>query len=281
MAIRTDLAVELATEKEDLQNRGIRLEEHTREGMTITTVEVLTPGAARELGKPEGKYITIQARPFSEAGVHSEEQVQLIADCIAPLLPPEGTLLIVGLGNEHITPDALGPRCIDLILATRHVAGGEAFAGFRPVAAIAPGVLGQTGIESSDVIASLVERIAPAGVLVIDALAARSLSRLGNTLQISSSGISPGAGVGNNRAELSQATLGVPVISMGIPTVVDCSTLVEDLGIADGGQVHSDMVVTPRDVDLMVQYGAKLLALAINRAAQPELTLEEITYLLA
>lgn len=282
MAIRTDLAVELTAGQEHLQERGVRVEERTEQGITITTVDILTPEAAREIGKPEGRYITVSARPFSEAGVHSDEQTQLIADCIAPLLPREGTLLIVGLGNEHITPDAIGPRCVDLILATRHLPGGEPFSGFRPVAAIAPGVLGQTGIESSDLVAGMVERISPAAVVVVDALAARSLSRLGNTLQISDTGISPGSGVGNDRTELSRRTLGVPVISIGIPTVVDCATLVEDLGAPVPEDAdRSDMVVTPRDVDRMVQYGAKLIALALNRAAQPELTLEEITYLIS
>lgn len=282
MAIRTDLAVELAAQNTRLPEGGVRVRERTEQGVTVTTVDILTPDAARQMGKPRGRYITIDTPPLGDTGLHSDEQTQLVADCIAPLLPRQGPLLVVGLGNEQITPDALGPRCARLVLATRHLTGQPLFAGLRPVAAVAPGVLGQTGIESSDLVRGIVRQVAPAAVVVVDALAARSLSRLGQTLQIADSGIAPGAGVGNDRAELSRHTLGVPVISIGIPTVVDCATLAEDLGGAPPDDpARAAMVVTPRDVDRLVQSGARLIALALNRAAQPGLSLEEIGYLIS
>ena len=171
------------------------------------------------------------------------------------------------LGNAAITPDALGPRAARWVLATRHVAGREQlFRKFRPVAVLAPGVLGEIGASA---------------VLAIDALAARDLSRLGRTVQIADCGIAPGAGVGNDRAELSRHTLGIPVVSMGIPTVVDCSTLLHDLGLPAPAGVPQSMVVTPRDVDLLIDRGAHLIGMAVNHAAQPELTPEEIAYLIA
>ena len=186
------------------------------------------------------------------------------------------------LGNAAITPDALGPRAARWVLATRHVAGREQlFRKFRPVAVLAPGVLGQTGIETAGIIRTVAREIGASAVLAIDALAARDLSRLGRTVQIADCGIAPGAGVGNDRAELSRHTLGIPVVSMGIPTVVDCRTLLHDLGLPAPAGVPQSMVVTPRDVDLLIDRGAHLIGMAVNHAAQPELTPEEIAYLIA
>ena len=205
------------------------------------------------------------------------------------MLPPEGMVLVVGLGNAQITPDALGPLTVRQILATRHIpaqlAEQTGLSGLRPVAAIAPGVLGQTGIETGEIILSIVRDLSPAAVVAVDALAAGSPERLGCTIQLSDSGISPGSGVLNARKELSRQSLGVPVLSLGIPTVVDGGTLVCGLlGCEDESRVPEEaraMMVTPRDVDALIERGAKHLSLALNAALQPQLSLEEISYLVS
>ena len=197
--------------------------------------------------------------------------------------------LVVGLGNAQITPDALGPLTVRQILATRHIpaqlAEQTGLSGLRPVAAIAPGVLGQTGIETGEIILSIVRDLSPAAVVAVDALAAGSPERLGCTIQLSDSGISPGSGVLNARKELSRQSLGVPVLSLGIPTVVDGGTLVCGLlGCEDESRVPEEaraMMVTPRDVDALIERGAKHLSLALNAALQPQLSLEEISYLVS
>ena len=285
LSIRTDLALELLERTPAPVQNGIAVQEYTQGAIQITEVHLTTPEAAQKIGKPCGTYLTLHLKALGASSVPGHEEAETIAAQLKPLLPQQGTVLVVGLGNEHITPDALGPLCIDSILATRHLAEADpAFAAFRSVAAISPGVMGQTGMEASAVVAAVCKDIHPSAVIVIDALAACTLSRLGNTVQIANTGISPGAGVKNNRRELSEETLGVPVISVGIPTVVDCSTLLEELSEPQAEHTAmqgTEMVVTPRDIDLIVEHGAKLLALSINRALQPELSLEEISYLIA
>ena len=164
---------------------------------------------------------------------NQEERIQTAAKEIRSLLPEKGLVLVAGLGNSDITPDDLGPRTANMILATRHISEELARAvgliGLRPVAVLAPGVLGQTGIETGELLYSIVQRLSPAALIVVDALASRRLDRLGCTLQISDTGISPGSGVGNARPHISRETMGVPVISMGVPTVVDAATLAADL----------------------------------------------------
>ncbi len=220
-------------------------------------------------------------------------RLNAIADELKSMLPTEGCVLVVGLGNNDITPDALGPKCVSQIFATRHIGSDLAMSiglpGLRAVAALTPGVLGQTGMETSEIVAAVVERIRPTAVIAIDALAARRLSRLGNTVQMSDTGVSPGSGVGNARTELSEKTLGVKVISMGVPTVVDAVTLVTDVlgeqNAARMGDIRIDqefgrMMVTPREIDLMTERAAKLIALSINTALQPSLSLDDILSLI-
>ena len=280
--IRTDLALEAAAPAGEQNLPGVRICRTRKHDRILTTVTVLDETGAHAIGKPPGQYITLETDPIGETALTGSEEAMLLGESLSALRPAEGTLLVACLGNAAITPDALGPRTARWVLATRHVAGREQlFRKFRPVAVLAPGVLGQTGIETAGIIRTLAKEIGASAVLAIDALAARDLSRLGRTVQIADCGIAPGAGVGNDRAELSRHTLGIPVVSMGIPTVVDCRTLLHDLGLPAPSGVPGSMVVTPRDVDLLIDRGAHLIGMAVNRAAQPELTPEEIAFLIA
>lgn len=276
MQIRTDLALEQRELSPDLPE-GVGSEEFDEGDAHISRITVENAAGAAALGKPEGRYITIEIPPLSDDADMDESTVQSIKRELGALLPSEGTVLVAGLGNTAITPDALGPRTAGAVLATRHITGELARSAgledLRGVAVLAPGVLGSTGIETSEIIEGVVEKIRPSAVLAIDALASRRLARLGCTIQISDSGISPGSGVGNRRKEISSATLGLPVIAVGIPTVVDARTLAADLtgeGCADRVSPRGEqMIVTPREIDLIIGRAAALLGHAINCALQP------------
>ena len=294
MYFRTDLALE-ETQQLPHPLPGISSTQTKAGSLNVHIVEVQTAQAAQQLRKPVGRYITVETPPLSGSALPSQEDISAAAQQLSPLLPQEGTVLVVGLGNTDITPDALGPDTAAGVLATRHLTGEVAKStgldNLRGVAVLAPGVMGQTGIESGEIIAGVVEQIQPCAVIAIDALAARSASRIGCTLQFSNSGITPGAGVHNARKELCQQTLGVPVISVGIPTVVDAATLASDLLY---GQQEPDpqvralfeprgakMMVTPREIDLVIERGSRFLSAIINTALQPSLSLEDISYLMA
>lgn len=295
MQYRTDLAAECDILTKPSLPKGISQQTVKAGDIEIHRVEITDQDGAQLAGKPEGVYITITVPSFSQANDTADESIETIAQELNAMLPEKGLVLIVGLGNNDITPDAVGPRTIHQVLATRHIGQEMAeqcgLAGLRPAAAIAPGVLGQTGIETSEVIRSIVRDIKPVAVVVVDALAARSASRLGCTVQISSSGISPGSGVMNARKELSEATLGVPVVSMGVPTVVDASTLAGDLLKDDSDKLEhvrelfelrgNTMMITPREIDVLIGHACKTLSLSINKALQPHLTLEDIGYLVS
>ncbi|MDR1465719.1 MAG: GPR endopeptidase [Oscillospiraceae bacterium] len=284
MNFRSDLAME-CRERCDADLPGLRCSERSEEGVRVTRIEVLDETGARNLGKPVGKYVTLEVAPFGEQAEQGDPALDCLVRELRDLLPEEGPVLAVGLGNEGITPDALGPRCAQRLLATRHISGELArsagLGNLRPLACLAPGVLGETGMETGEIVAGVVKETKPAAVLTIDALAARSLGRLGRTVQMTNSGIAPGSGVGNARTELSAGTLGVPVISVGVPTVVDAQTLAGDLleertpppGRWDAAA--EQMMVTPREVDLMIDRAAKFIALAINCAMQPHMMPEE------
>lgn len=284
MPVRTDLAMESAAAYRQHPPEGIQFREETLEGIHVTHVEITTDQAASLLGRHLGHYVTVEFSPEKE---DAQALAHALAKILQPWLPQTGCILVVGLGNDRMTPDALGPRAVRKILATRHLppdfAQKTGLEGLRPVAALAPGVLAQTGMESSELVHSVVKDISPSAVIVIDAMAARAYQRLGRTIQLADSGISPGAGVDNARKELSKSTLGVPVISMGIPTVVDGGTLACELcGLKDDSALPPSarqLTVTPRDIDSMIERGAKQLSLGINAALQPHLTLEEIDYL--
>lgn len=278
--LRTDLAVECLDINES-DSSGISHYEETIDEIPVTRVKIKTESASKSIGKPIGEYITVETTPFYRFTSDLESQVTVVANEIKKLLP-EGLVLVVGLGNSAITPDALGPEVIQLIFATRHLKTNikdiSGFENLRSTASVAPGVLGQTGIETAEIISGIVNEIKPSAVIVIDALASRELVRLGATVQISDTGITPGSGVANHRKALTKETLGVPVISIGVPTVVDVNTIAQDL---TGGQEVSltyknSMMVTPREIDTIIENAAKTIAFGINLALQPNFSLDEI-----
>lgn len=229
--------------------------------------------AARELGKPQGTYITAEFDDIT-AACDGQALQQAIISALAELLPIRSNILVVGLGNRDITPDAIGPLTVDRLLATRHISRrlieGLGLDSLNSISALVPGVLGKTGIEAVEIIRGTVARTAPDAVIVIDALAARHTERLCKTVQFSNTGISPGSGVENARKEISAAVLGVPVIAVGIPTVVDIRTLIYDL--TDSARpVPAPMMVTPTDIDLQVRRSAEVLSQALNLFLQPGL----------
>lgn len=288
MNSRTDLALESLDFAKEVMPEGVTKSQETKGNLTVTTIDITHEGSANILGKPIGRYITIETEGFQTASPTFEEEVQHVADAIAQVVP-EGikTALIIGLGNSSITPDALGPQVIRYTLATRHIdpemAKSIGLGGIHPVSAISPGVLGQTGIETAEIVQALVEQTKPDLVIAVDALASKSIDRLGKTVQISNTGISPGSGVLNKRKELSRQTLGVPVISLGVPTVVDLQTIAHDyMGEnADVPRRENNFMVTPREIDTLIEHAAKTIAYAINRTLQPTLSIEDIAALTA
>ncbi|MCL2512903.1 MAG: GPR endopeptidase, partial [Oscillospiraceae bacterium] len=255
----------------------------------VTVIEVMNEEGERAIGKPVGKYITLDVTAFKNYTENYEGEVSVIAEEIKKLLPERGLVLVVGLGNDDITPDALGVKCVDMIFSTRHISGELAkslgIEDLRPVAALSPGVLGQTGMESVEIIQSIVGSIKPDAVITIDALASKSVSRLGCTVQLTDTGISPGGGVGNLRKEINKNTVGVPVIALGVPTVVDAVTVAADVFNKDSppegvDEKYYEMIVTPKEIDVLIERAAKLLALSINCALQPSLSAEDILELI-
>lgn len=278
MAIRTDLALE-QTQMIGVCD-GVTSENINFGRIEIDRVSVKNNAAAEKLGKPIGDYVTISFDKFlpedTSGDLHAAIKTELLA-----MLPKkhDNLVLVAGLGNRQITPDALGPKTAAKVFVTRHIKGTLAneigLRGIMPVAAVSPGVLGDTGIEASELILAAVEKLHPDAVIVIDALAARDISRLGSTVQITNAGINPGAGVGNCRPEISENTLGVPTVALGVPTVVDVSTFVENY---DGKEytetLGKSMMVTPRDIDEMIVNASQVLSHAINVALQPNIESE-------
>lgn len=279
--VRSDLAVECM----DAADIGIGINKHERTvgGITVVQVTIENAEASMRLKKPRGRYITFNVSDFRSPAVDIIEEAKSVAEILAEFLPQnERGALIVGLGNAEITPDALGPKVVAASFATRHISGelkeSVGLAGLTPVAAIAPGVLGKTGIESCEVVRALVQSLNPSFVIAVDALAAKSIDRLGNTIQVSDTGIAPGSGVQNARSALNEETLGVPVIAIGVPMVVDMATIAEDMfnrPLSDGS-TQTGMMVTPREVDLCIEHAAKTVAYALNKALQPALSMEEL-----
>lgn len=290
MNFRTDLAME-AVQLLKQTDSGIKQHKKNVGDLEITQVTIETDAAAQKLGKLKGKYITIELPAFTDNFQNIDDKIEIISKQIRHLLPSEGLIFVVGLGNEAITPDALGPKTIKSILATRHITGEIARStgldALRSVAAIAPGVLGQTGIEVSEIIQSIIKKINPTALIVVDALASMETSRLGTTIQICNTGISPGSGVGNARPGLNQESMGVPVIGIGVPTVVDAQTLAKNLLNSDTTRYSEKisqktaprgelMMVTPREIDLLIERSSKLLAMSINGALQPNFSVDDI-----
>ncbi len=290
MDFRTDLALEKSETFGENMPRGVTCEVTKSRDATVTRIEVTDEEGEKAIGKPKGIYVTVEVPPFKRNSEIREDTVELIASELSLLLPKEGTVLVAGLGNDGITPDALGPKFSEKIFATRHIekefAKNLGLGELRPVANLVPGVLGNTGMETGETLSGAVKKISPVAVITVDALAARRLSRLGCTVQISNAGVVPGSGVGNARAEISERSLGVPVIAVGVPTVVDAVTLVSDLsGEGEVGdrvmREGADMMITPREIDLLIDRAARLLSVSVNKALQPHLTVEEITMLVS
>ncbi len=294
MELRTDLALE-AKELAGDNIHGVEYTITQKDAIEIEKLTIKTQRAGQLLKKPTGTYITIELPPLTNDFKDTDKRLVSIGDEIRALLPVNGLVLVAGLGNIDITPDALGPKAASGILATRHISGEIAKSTgldkLRPVAVLSTGVTGQTGIETGEHLLSVVKRIKPSALIVIDALASRRLERLGCTLQISDTGISPGAGVQNHRTQINRSTMGIPVIAIGVPTVVDALTLATDLlHISDESdsmklqeQVSPkgrSMVVTPKEIDLLVDRAAKLISLAINFALQKDFEVSDLIALL-
>lgn len=267
MIYRTDLALE-KTEPQ----RHVRREQ---DGCVVTRIE-----------EDGARSVTIEVSAISDHLDSDHGVLRLIVEELGGLLPEEGPVLVAGLGNRAITPDAIGPLTAEKVLATRHIQGEIArvsgLSDLRPVSVASPGVLGCTGIEAVELLMALVQKVKPAAVIAVDALAARSPARLGCTVQLSSGGISPGSGVGNARPRIDTATLGIPVVGLGIPTVVDAATLAADLlGEEDATALErveprgAPMMVTPREIDLIISRGARLLSMGVNLTLNPSLSLED------
>ena len=305
---RTDLALE----RRDIYKKINKIEEiegvesteeEINENLKVSRVKITTQKGAESIGKPIGNYITIDVKKLKVAG---EEEIQKTAETLSSELKKiidmhtdkQGDILIVGLGNIYVTPDALGPKVINEIDVTRHIIKylpQYIDEGTRPVSAISPGVLGTTGIETVEILKGIVDNIKPKLLVVIDALASRSIERISSTIQISDTGIVPGAGVGNTRQEISQNTLGIPVVAIGIPTVVELATLVSD-GIdifidrlqekAESNEYLNklqendkyeevkealnvgeyNMIVTPKEIDDLIENMKDIVARGINFA---------------
>ena len=295
--IRTDLALE-TTERfaeENAEIRGVEVHEEYDEEKDVrtTVVKIVTENGAKSMGRPQGTYITIE----SEELLHDDDDNENLLLCICEELERmvkglrEKRVLIAGLGNRHVTSDSLGPRMVEEIFVTRHYENefGRDFMKkhqYGNVSAIAPGVMGQTGMEAGEVLKGVVEKTHPELVIVVDALAARSLSRVCTTVQLTDTGISPGSGIGNVRRALSKETLGVPVVAVGIPTVVDARTIISDhleQVLTKQGYLEwereqfirevlqeetKNLFVTPKNVDESVRILAKGLAKVMNYCLQ-------------
>jgi spore protease len=316
--VRTDLAVELQEiyKSESKGNtRGVEITEVDEGNIKVTKVDILDELGEKNMGKPIGTYITIDMPSFTHYdGETMDEVSKVMAKSLSGIIKLQDsmTALVVGLGNWNVTPDALGPKVVSKLMITRHLkelVPDSIDEGIRPVCALAPGVLGLTGIETGEIVKGIVERIKPDIIICIDALASRKLERVNRTIQIGNTGISPGAGVGNKRMEISQKSLGVPVIAIGVPTVVDAATMANDTidilldeminQSTKGGEFYNmlktidknekakligellkpyvgNLVVTPKEVDTVIDSVSKIIANGINIAMQPALDLEDI-----
>lgn len=309
--IHTDLALEsheLALERNRSREiPGVGTQTEKKGSTLISRVQVETEEAGRSIGKLPGYYVTLEATALRS---RDRDQLEEVAFLVAQEL--EGFIarirvgendpcLVVGLGNWNATPDALGPKVVEHILVTRHLAEStppEKKGGLRPLAAISPGVLGSTGIETGEIVMGVVQRVKPKFVIVIDALASRSTQRLGATIQIADTGIHPGSGIGNKRVGITPQTLGLPVIAIGVPTVVEATTIIHD-ALAEMNRlapamvnpkvldkqelIHrvlspymNSLIVTPKEIDVMIEDLAKVVSGAINIAIHPGVSPEEV-----
>ena len=312
---RTDLALEVQESMQEEITDGVDVSTDENDVSIITTVKISTDTASEKMGKPRGTYITIESPLMKENDVSSHEEIiSQIAKSINSLakIDENSSVLVIGLGNWNVTPDALGPKVVSKVLVTRHIFDTlpeELSGGVNSLAAVSPGVMGITGIETQEIVKGIANKVNPDLIIAVDALAARKTSRINATIQMSDAGISPGAGVGNKRKELSKNTLGIPVIAIGIPTVVDAATLVNDAmdRILDDMIKASDesmgfystlkaledeekydliynilspyeenMFVTPKEVDEVITRLSNIVANGINIAVHQGIHLEDM-----
>jgi len=291
----TDLALEAAelkTRELPPQGKldGVISHHKKHDGFSVDIVEVVSDEGERVIGKPQGQYVTLDITP----AVRREQDafgraVRLVAKYLRPMLPSGtgGCALVAGLGNRGITPDAIGPDCTHDIMVTRHVVDRmpEYFGGYRPVAAVAPGVLGTTGIETAEFLRSVVRDVQPRFVIAVDALMSRSMARLCSTVQITDTGVAPGSGLGGNTTKIDKNYLGVPVIALGVPTIIDSATLAIDAleeagfdGIDEARLRESSrgFIVTPKQIDRLGGECAKIIAYGINLALHEGIDVEDV-----
>lgn len=324
--VRTDLALEVHEKNREVQKRtgqestgpygeGVEVTEDGNDNIHVTRVKITSPKGEKSIGKPLGNYITLDIPRLKENDRDLyEDTCRAVAFELKRIikLGEKDTVLVVGLGNWNITPDALGPKVSSYLMVTRHLheyLPEQVDDGVRPVCSIAPGVLGLTGIETSEIVKGVVEKVKPALVIAIDALASRRMNRINTTIQIADTGISPGSGVGNKRAELSEKTMGIPVIAIGVPTVVDAATMANDtielvidslmaqpgasndfyqmLKNLDEKDKYSlikevlepyggNLVVTPKEMDEVIERVSKVVANGINLALHKNIGFDDI-----
>lgn len=276
MKVRTDLALE---ERESFDGSGVEIhgvevEESCDEerDVRLTRVKIVSERGAREMGKSRGTYLTLEAPGLASPDEDYHREVsEMIADLLRELTGTAESVLVAGLGNRDVTPDALGPQAVSNLMITRHLIreyGREMMGmdGCCVVSGIVPGVMAQTGMETSEILQGIIEETRPDLLIVIDALAARSTRRLGRTVQITDTGIQPGSGVGNHRESLTKESLGIPVIAIGVPTVVEAAAIVYDAqGNCEKMPPHlNGMFVTPKNIDEMIKQLSFTLSEALN-----------------
>lgn len=316
--VRTDLAIEnreLYRQSNKTESKGVEVDKEENASHIITRVKVLNKSASENMHKPIGTYITIDVPRLNKTDEDLKDEIsQVLAKEVKNLgkNKPNSKVLIVGLGNWNITPDALGPKVVERVLVTRQFFinyNKESDDTMANVSAIAPGVMGITGIETFEIVKGVVEKVKPDLVIAVDALASRKMDRVSTTIQISDTGINPGSGVGNNRMELNEKSLGVPVIAIGVPTVVDAATIVNDTldliieSLKTEAKIGTDfysllsdvssedkytliqdvlqpfmqnVIVTPTEIDLLIDDLSIIIANGLNMAIHPGIDLADV-----
>lgn len=305
------LYVDLAVEARDLirgatnqEIPGVEEKVEQMEQVKVTTITIKDPSAEKVMGRPVGTYVTIESPPLKIRDPYVKDEIISAMMKSMPLLvgnrlQPGQTVLLVGLGNWRATPDALGPKFIEYSPITRHYhqhAPDALVEGMRPVCGIAPGVLGITGMETFEVIKGIVEKVQPAIMVVVDALAAQNVDRIGTTIQMSNTGIQPGAGIGNARHALTQEALGIPVIAIGCPTIVNAAVIanqavrsycldaglsfqeMKSLNIIKDLLAHfgGSLAVTPKEVDEIIENSARIISMGVARSLFPDISPEQL-----
>lgn len=275
MGLRTDLAVEAHELSNGADIEGVKLEKYEHGKIKRTVVTVENDNGARRLGKLKGRYITIEAPDLKYSLDDYEAVCKMLASELRSMADTSGKTMVVGLGNRDITPDALGTEAVSQLIVTSHIKEHMPDAldeDYGSVCAVVPGVMGTTGIETLEIIKGVTERVRPDTIIAIDALAGADINRVCSTIQIADTGIAPGSGVGNNRAGLNEDSLGVKVIAVGVPTVIAAELL-------SGGELpqeYAPLMVTTKDIDLVIKRMSKTVANGINMALHKDLSFRDI-----